>query len=146
MVLEESGVLPNSFSCYKHAENFKLLPHSSGKTTVDFNMIHIQLPNIESILNCSEKELFQPVVMQPAELQQLNEIVERAISGSYTQGIDMNMNVTTLRGKGMYRRSTKWLWITAVIIVFMVWKHFWFVWYKLTNRYCPCVWKCTLKP
>jgi hypothetical protein len=69
MMLEGTGVLPNSSFCYIHAENFKLLPHSLGETTVDFNKIHIELPSIESILNFSEKNLLQPVVMQPAEWQ-----------------------------------------------------------------------------
>ena len=32
--LEGTGILPNSSSCYIYAENFKLLPHSLGKTTV----------------------------------------------------------------------------------------------------------------
>ena len=63
-------------------------------------MIHIELPDIEIILNCSEKDFLQPVVMQPAELQQLNETVERTTSGSCTQGTDVNKNVTKLRGKG----------------------------------------------
>jgi len=39
MMLEGTGVFPNSSSCYIHPENFKLLPHSLGKTTVDFNTL-----------------------------------------------------------------------------------------------------------
>jgi hypothetical protein len=67
-MLEGTEVLPNSSSCYIHAENFKLLPRSLGKTTVNLIKTHIVLPNIESILNFPEEDLLQPDVMQPVEL------------------------------------------------------------------------------
>jgi len=34
VIIEGTGILPNFSSCYINAENFKLLPHSLGKTTV----------------------------------------------------------------------------------------------------------------
>jgi hypothetical protein len=59
------------------------------------------LPNIESVLNFSEEVLLQPDVIQPVELQHFIEILERATAISFTQGIDVNKIVTSLRGKGM---------------------------------------------
>ena len=35
VTIEGTRILPNSSSCYTHAENFKLLTHSLGKTTVN---------------------------------------------------------------------------------------------------------------
>ena len=51
ITLEGTGVLPNSSSCYIHAEDFKVLPHSLGKTTVNLIKTHIVLPNFDNILN-----------------------------------------------------------------------------------------------
>ena len=59
ITIEGTGVLPNSSSCYIHAENFKLLPHSLGKTTVNLVKTHIALPNIENIVKFSEEGLLQ---------------------------------------------------------------------------------------
>jgi len=60
------------------------------------------LPNIESIPNFSEEDLLQPYVIQPVELQHLDEIVEQDTARSFTEGIDVNTTVTILRGKGVY--------------------------------------------
>jgi hypothetical protein len=148
MTLEGTVILPNSSSRYIHAENFKLLPHSLGNTTVNLIKAHFMLPNIENILNFSEEDLLQPDVMQPVELQHLDETAERATSSSCTQSIDVNKIITTLQGKEMYRQPTDWLWIIGVVIVLMVLGILWFVWFKLTDRYFPCIWKRTprLKP
>ena len=59
MMIEGTGVLPNYSSCYIHAENFKLLPHSLGKTTVNLVKTHIALPNIENIVKFSEEGVLQ---------------------------------------------------------------------------------------
>jgi hypothetical protein len=50
ILLEGTGILPNSSSCYVHAESFKLLPHSLGKTEVQLNRAHIVLPILENVL------------------------------------------------------------------------------------------------
>jgi hypothetical protein len=64
VMLTGTGILPNSSSCYVHAESFKLLPHSLGKTTVNLTRAHIVLPNVEDILNFSEEELLQSDTIQ----------------------------------------------------------------------------------
>ena len=96
--LDGTGVLPNSSSCYTHAENFKLLPHSFEKTTVNLIKTNIVLPNMENIWNFSEEDLLQPDAMQHVDLQDLDKIMERATTRSLTAVIDVNKMVTTLRG------------------------------------------------
>jgi hypothetical protein len=59
LILQGNGILPNSSSCYIHSENFKLLPHSMGRTTIHLTDAHIVLPNIDKILNLAEEDLFQ---------------------------------------------------------------------------------------
>jgi len=71
MLLEGTGILSNSSSCYIHAENFKLLPHSLGKTTVALTKTHIVLPSVESILHISEQNVLQSNAVQPVNLQRL---------------------------------------------------------------------------
>jgi hypothetical protein len=36
-VLMNTGILPNSSTCYVYAETFKLLPHSLGRTLIGLN-------------------------------------------------------------------------------------------------------------
>jgi hypothetical protein len=79
LVLRGTGILPNSSSCYIHAEKFKLLPHSMGRTTINLVDAHIVLPNIEHILNSTEEDLFQTNVHgQAVDLQRLDNLLERA--------------------------------------------------------------------
>ena len=59
VMLEGTGVLPNSSSCYIYADTFKLMPHSSGKTTLNLTRTPIVLPNIENVLHFSEENLLQ---------------------------------------------------------------------------------------
>jgi hypothetical protein len=80
IMIEGTGTIVNASSCYVHANNFKLLPHPRAKTTVDLTRGHLVLPNIDNILNPLEESLFQPDVIQPVDLQQVNDIQERAFS------------------------------------------------------------------
>ena len=66
MQLEGTGILSNSYFCYVHAENFKLLPHSLAKTTVTLTRTDIALPNIDRILHFSEEIVLQSNVDLPA--------------------------------------------------------------------------------
>jgi hypothetical protein len=76
LVLRETGILPNCSSCYIHAEKFKLLLHSMGRTTINLVDTHIVLPNIEKILNSTEEDLFQTNVHgQAVDLQRLDNLV-----------------------------------------------------------------------
>jgi hypothetical protein len=139
-------ILPNSPSGRVHAQIFGLLPHSLGKTTVNLIKTHIVLPNVENMLNFSEKDLLQPGMMQPVEKQHLDEIVERATARSFTQGTDVNKIVYTVRGKEMYRQPTSWSWIIDIIVLLTIIGILWFIWFKFTNKFCPCIWSCTLSP
>ena len=146
MTLEGTGILSNSSSCYVYAENFKLLPHSLGRMTVNLTRAHIVLPNVENILKFSEEDLLQSDAIQPVNLQQLDRILEQATSRSYTQGVDVNKIVTTLHGKETERQSTHWLWIIGVVVIFLGVGILWFIWFKLPTRHCLCMWKCPQKP
>ena len=88
VLLEGTGILSNSSSCYVYAENFKLLPHSVGKTTVSLNNTHIVLPSIERILQFSEEAVLQ---LEPTtiHLQRLDEISARTASRSQMRGAEL---------------------------------------------------------
>jgi len=73
VMIEGTGILPNSSSCYIHAENFKLLLHSLGKTTVNVTKTPIILPNIENVLHFSEEQLLQTEVQHSMGLQHLDD-------------------------------------------------------------------------
>ena len=147
MTIEGTGILPNSSSCYVHAENFKLLPHSLGRTTMNLTRTHIVLPSVENILNFSEEGLLQSAAIQPEDLQQLDGIVERATSRSHLEGVDISRMTAALRVKDANRQSTHWLWIMGIIIIilFLCIGIVWFIWFKFSPRQCPCIWKCKLQ-
>jgi hypothetical protein len=115
MLLEGTGILQNSSSCYIHAENFKLLPHSLGRTTVTLNRAHIVLPSIENILIFHEESLLQFNVDQTVDLRHLEEIMERANSRSQTRGIDVAKLTTTLHKEDDHRQSARWLWVKGKV-------------------------------
>jgi len=96
LLLQGTGILPNSSSCSIHAESFKLLPHSLGRTTVNLSKAHIVLPSVENILHVSEENMLEPNIDQPTHLERLDEILERATSRSLTRGLDVNKIVNTL--------------------------------------------------
>ena len=106
MTIEGTGILPNSSLCYVHAENFKLLPHSLGRTIMNLTITHIVLPSVENILNFSEEGLLQSAAIQPEDLQQLDRIVERATSRSHPEGVDISRMTAALRVKDADRHST----------------------------------------
>ena len=98
LLLAGTGVLPNSSSCYVHAENFKLLPHSFGKTAITISKAHIVLLTIANVLLPSEESVLQSVTGQPADLQRLEDILVQAASRSHLRGIEVSRAVRTLQG------------------------------------------------
>ena len=88
-LLEGTGILLNSSSCYVYAENFKLLPHSLGKTTIGLNHTHIVLPSIKGILNSSEQTMLQLKATFPIHLQRMDEISSRATSRSHVRVVEV---------------------------------------------------------
>ena len=116
LLLNGTGILPNSSSCYVYAENFKLLPHSVGKTTVNLIGTRVVLPSIDRVLNSLEEDLFQVSKHHPdVDLQYLDSLVERSSSQSQTSGIDVAKVVTTLSRKTVEQPTTHWVWIVIVI-------------------------------
>jgi hypothetical protein len=97
ITLSNTGILPDSSSCYIYANKFKLLPHSLGRLTVSLNKTHIVLPNIDDILNVDERELLQNHSHALADLRPVKNIIERATSRSTRPGLDVSRLTTTLR-------------------------------------------------
>jgi len=146
LLLNGTGILLNSSSCYVHAENFKLLPHSVGRTTVNLVEARIVLPSIDKVLNSSEEDLFQADTHHPEiDLQRLDGLVERASSGSQTQGIDIDKMVTALRSRNMNRPTIHWVWIIVVIVTSMACGAIWPTWVKLFNKCCPRIYECATR-
>ena len=131
--LEGTGVLSNSSFCYAHAENFKLLPHSLGKTTVTLTRTHIVLPNIDDILHFSEEGVLQSDVNLPAKLQRLDEILVRATSRSHTRSTQVARIVTALRDAEVHRQPIHRLWFVSIAIVSIVIGLLWSIWLRPIN-------------
>ena len=144
ITLEGTAVLTNSSSCYMHAETFKLLPHSLGKTTINLIKAHIVLPNIDKILNFSEENLLQTDAIQPVDLHHLDDIVERVTSKGYTRRIDVNKVITALRGREVYHQPSHRTVIVVLMIVLTGLGIVWFIWFIVTGQYYPCEWECVM--
>ena len=110
VILEGTGVLPNCSSCYVHAEKFKLLPHSIGKTIVNLNYTHITLPNIENILKFSEEAVLQTETTLPLHIQCLDEMAARAISRNHVRGVEVARVVNALQEEDERHQPISWLW------------------------------------
>jgi hypothetical protein len=138
--LEGTGVLPNSSTCYVYAENFKLLPHSVGMTTIDFTKSHIVLPNIKGILYQSEECMLQINATTPINLQRIEDIIERATSREHVRGIDLDRVTSTLQNTEVYDRSSYIFWMFYVILIWAGLGILWFVWTNANKPYF-CHWK-----
>jgi len=136
--LEGTGVLSNSSSCYIHAETFKLLPHSLGKTTINLIRAHIVLPNIDNVLNFSEENLLQMNANYSVDWHHLDDIVERVTSKGYTRGIDVNKVVTALRGREVYHQPSHRTLFIVLIVIFAEFGTVWFFWFRITKQCKPC--------
>jgi hypothetical protein len=56
----------------------------------------------QSVFFIAHRKLKKTALVQPVELQHLDENVEQVTARSFTEGIDVNTTVTILRGKGVY--------------------------------------------
>ena len=141
--------MSNFSSCYIHAENFKLLPHSMGRTTVNLVKARIVLPSIEKVLTSLEEDLFQADGHHPeVDLQHLDGLVEHASSGIQTQGIDAAKMFTTLQSETVTQHTSS-VWPIIVIVASIGCGALWPVWLKFIKKNCPWVGKyitCTLRP
>ena len=121
LLLNRTGILPNSSSCYVYAESFKLLPHSIGGTEVTLNNAHIVLPIIENVLKFSEEVVLQSETPSPIYLQRLNEISTQVASRTWMQGTDVTKLVSVLQEVKGEQQQTSWLWFTCVIVICCNW-------------------------
>jgi hypothetical protein len=138
MMIEGSGILPNSSSCYIHADGFKLLPHSLGKTTVTLDKAHIVLPNIENLLDSKEEQnLLQLEAEHRINTQPIDDLIERAVSRGQTRGIDVSKFIAVARDRKGHHQPTMWLWILGVIVGVLVLAIVWIIRFKLMKVCCP---------
>jgi hypothetical protein len=118
--IQGTGILPNSSSCYIHAEGFKLLPHSLGKTTVFLERTQIVMPNVENLLNSQEKtSLLQLKDSRLIDLSKLDTVIERAASRSQTRGIDVERLTERMQGKDERHITDVWLWVTCTLVIIL---------------------------
>ena len=139
MQLERTGVLSNLSSCYIYAENFKLLPHSLGKSTVALTKTHIIPPNVEKILHNSEENVWQFTATQPMNLQRLDDILIQATSRSHVRGAEVNKIIEVLQEADTSRQSLPWLRLVCITMLFLVIGALWPIWFRLAVKYCPCL-------
>ena len=136
-LLAGTGVLPNSSSCYVHAENFKLLPHSLGKTVITMSKAHIVLPAIDNVLHPSEDSVLQSITGQPADLQRLDDILVRAASRSHVRGIEVTRAVGTLQGTEASQPPLHLRWMLGIALTFLLLGASWPFWLKPIFAHCP---------
>ena len=121
-----------------------------GRTTINLADAHIVLPNIDKILNLAEEDLFQTDVHgQTVDLQRLDDLIERADSGSYTHGIDAAKMFATLQNEKVTQRPTSWVWPFMLVVICIGCGALWPIWFTLVTRCCPWIKKyktCTLLP
>jgi hypothetical protein len=139
-VLDGTGVLLNSSTCYVYAENFKLLPHSVGMTTVDLTKSHIILPNIKEILHYSEERLLQVNSTDPIDVQRVDSIIERATSRASVRGFDLDRVASTLQYREVSDRSSYVIWILSLVLVLAGLGILWLVWGNTAKMYF-CHWR-----
>ena len=139
MILEGKGILPNSSSCYIHAENFKLLPHSLGKTTVNLTKVPIALPNVKNIIHFSEETLLQTAIQHSVGLQYLDDLVERATSRSATQGLDVGKAVTALKSREINHPPSPKVWILGIVVALTGLGIVWLIWFTSPGINYTCI-------
>jgi hypothetical protein len=136
VLLEGTGILPNSSSCYVYAENFMLLPHSLGKTEVTLNRAHIVLPILENVLQFSETVMLQPNMVSPINLQRLDGISMQISSRNHMRGTEVTRLINTLLdADDGQKQQVSWLWNMVLILVSILVGSMWPVWLKCF-KYC----------
>ena len=130
ILIEGTAVLPNSSSCYVHAEAFKLMPHSSGQTEVTLTKAYIILPNVENLLKSSEEIMLRPQVVSVESLQRLDVIATRTASRNQLRGTDVPRMMEVLQRTEPSRQPELWPWFAGVIIVSIIVGSLWPIWFK----------------
>ena len=135
LLIEGTGILPNSSSCSIHAETFKLLPPSLGKTTININKTHIILPIIDTILTGFEETVLQSELPSSITLQRLDEISARVNSRSQMRGADVTRFVSVLQNADVHHHAVSWSWVIGIIIVSIAVGSLWPIWLRLI-KFC----------
>lgn len=131
LTLEGTGILLNSSSCYVYAKNFKLLPHSLGKTTISLRRTRITLPAVDTMLTFSEGTVLQSQTSLPVDLRRLNEISTRVASRSRMRGGEVHRIVSVLRDADRNQHTLSWSWVIAIMIITLIIVTLWPIWFKL---------------
>jgi hypothetical protein len=97
VLLTNTGILPNSSTCYVYAETFKLLPHSLGRTLIGLNKAQVVLPNIEAILKPDEQDMLLAQFNAPASLRKVDDLIMEATRNSDRPGLDVTTVLSNLR-------------------------------------------------
>ena len=127
VLLEGTGILSNSSS---YADNFKLLPHSLGKTTTTLNNTHIVLPRIERILQFSEEAVLQ-LEPTPIHLQRLDEISARTASRSQMRGAAVTRIINIFQDAAPDRHPMSWMWFVGIVILSFIIGSMWPIWFRV---------------
>jgi hypothetical protein len=89
MLLTDTGITPNTSTCYVSADSFKLLPHSLGRTLAGLNKTHIVLTNIDNILKPGEQELLQIHLNSPIHLREIDSAIKQAAGNKDRAELDV---------------------------------------------------------
>ena len=117
--LSGNGVLLNTSTCYIYAENFKLLPHSLGRTVAGLNKTHIVLPSIETLLKPHEQELLQNYLNSSVHLKEIDDVMKEIISNKDRAELDTTSVLENLR-QAEPAPDTQIYWIIGMSICIII--------------------------
>ena len=83
--------------------------------------------------------MLQTEAQHSVELQHFDDIVERETSRVYTQVLDVSKLDTALRSGEVYHPPSNRTWILGIAIALAGLGTLWLIWFKSTNKYCPCI-------
>ena len=144
--LRGTGVLADSSSCYIYSDTFKLMPRTTGRTTVALNKTHIILPNVDHILTSAEQDLLQIPTVDLGGLQTLDEVISRSSTHSSLAGFDVRKVTQGLRDQSAAQEHSSRLWVLgtvcgSLLLVFIIGC---FVYIKYFYWLTKCPWHTVL--
>ena len=92
MELEGAGMLNDTYKCLIYGPNFKLLPHTLGRTRIGIQTLKLVLPAIRDVITKDERKFFSNAYSQMKELDSLQGIAEQEV-----YGIKVGLDVGNLR-------------------------------------------------
>ena len=88
MMLEGTGILNDSYECLIFGKNFKLLPHTLGRSNIGLQYHHLIIPAITTLITPEEKEFFQNEYDRSKANDELKNIASQQIDGN-RMGLDL---------------------------------------------------------